>query len=43
MGKNKGKQFNIEKGAMLSRLIDKGNKAKEIGEALGMDSTSVSR
>ena len=43
MGKNKGKQFNIEKRAMLSRLIAKGNKAKEIGEALGMDSTSVSR
>lgn len=43
MGKNKGKQFNIEKRAMLSRMIAKGNKAKEIGDALGMDSTSVSR
>lgn len=43
MGKNKGKQFNIEKRAMLSRMIARGNKAKEIGDALGMDSTSVSR
>ena len=43
MGKNKGKQFNIEKRAMLSRMIAKGNKAKEIGDVLGMDSTSVSR
>ena len=43
MGKNKGKQFNIEKRAMLSRMVAKSNKAKEIGEALGMDSTSISR
>lgn len=43
MGKNKGKQFNIEKRAMLSRMIAKGNKAKDIGEVLGMDSTSISR
>lgn len=43
MGKNKGKQFNIEKRAILSRMIAKGNKAKEIGEILDMDSTSVSR
>ncbi|MDD5884648.1 MAG: helix-turn-helix domain-containing protein [Erysipelotrichaceae bacterium] len=43
MGKNKGKQFNIEKRAMLSRMVAKGNKAKEIGDALGMDPTSVSR
>ena len=43
MGKNKGKQFNVEKRAMLSRMIAKGNKAKEIGDVLGMDSTSVSR
>ena len=43
MGKNKGKQFNIEKRATLSRMVAKGNKAKEIGDALGMDPTSVSR
>jgi len=43
MGKNKGKQFNIEKRAMLSRMVAKGSKAKEIGDALGMDPTSVSR
>lgn len=43
MGKNKGKQFNIEKRARLSRMIANGNKAKEIGDVLGMDSTSVSR
>lgn len=43
MGKNRGKQFNIEKRAMLSRMIAKGNKAKEIGEVLGMDPTSISR
>ena len=43
MGKNKGKQFNIEKRAMLSRMVAKGGTAKEIGEALGMDPTSVSR
>ena len=42
MGKNKGKQFNIEKRAMLSRMVAKSNKAKEIGDALGMDPTSVS-
>ena len=28
---------------MLSRMVAKSNKAKEIGEALGMDSTSISR
>ena len=28
MGKNKGKQFNIEKRATLSRMIAKGDKAK---------------
>lgn len=43
MGKNKGKQFNIEKRAMLSRMVAWSKKAKEIGEALGMDSTSISR
>ena len=41
MGKNKGKQFNNEKRVMLSRMVAKGNKAKEIGDALGMDPTSV--
>ena len=35
--------FNIEKRATLSRMVAKGNKAKEIGDALGMDPTSVSR
>lgn len=28
---------------MLSRMIAKGNKSKEIGDVLGIDSTSVSR
>ena len=28
MDKNKGKQFNIKKRAMLSRMISKGDKAK---------------
>lgn len=43
MGKNKGKHFNIEKRALLSRMLVNGNKAKEIGEILGMNSTSISR
>ncbi len=36
MGKNKGKQFNIEKRAMLSRMVAKGGTAKEIGKAFGL-------
>ena len=43
MSKNKGKQFNIEKRAILSRMVAKSNKAKEIGEILSMDPTSISR
>ena len=43
MSKNKGKQFNIEKRAILSRMVAKSNKAKEIGEILNMDPTSISR
>lgn len=43
MGKNKGKQFNLEKRAILSRMIAQGNTAKEIGAILNMDSTSISR
>ena len=43
MGKNLGKQFNLEKRITLSRMIAKSNKAKDIGEVLGMDSTSISR
>ena len=34
MSKNKGKQFNIEKRAIISRMVAKSNKAKEIGEIL---------
>ena len=43
MSKNKGKQFNIEKRAILSRMVAKSNKEKEIGEILNMDPTSISR
>lgn len=43
MGKNKGKQFNITKRETLSRMIAKSNTAKEIGEILNLDPTSISR
>lgn len=43
MGKNKGKQFNIVKRGTLSRMVAKGSTAKDIGEDLDMDPTSVSR
>lgn len=43
MGKNEGKQFNIAKRGTISRMVAKGTSAKEIGEILGMDPTSVSR
>lgn len=43
MGKNYGKQFNFEKRRTISRLIEARKTAKEIGEIIGMDSTSVSR
>lgn len=43
MGKNKGKQFNLEKRATLSRMLSKDNTAKSIAAVLGMDATSISR
>lgn len=43
MGYNQGKQFNLEKRAVLARLIAKFHTAKEIAVILGMDPTSVSR
>ena len=43
MGKNKGIQFNLQKRLTLSRLLSKGSSAKEIGEILNMDPTSISR
>lgn len=43
MGKNKGKQFNIEKRVTLDRLLSKDNTAKSIASVLGMDATSISR
>ena len=43
IGKNKGIQFNLQKRLTLSRLLSKESIAKEIGEILNMDSTSISR
>ena len=43
MGKNKGIQFNLQKRLTLSRLLSKGSSAKETGEILNMDPTSISR
>ena len=43
MGRNQGKQFNLEKRAILARLIAKEHTAKEIAVILDMDPTSVSR
>lgn len=43
MGRNQGKQFNLEKRAILARLIAKEHTAKEIVVILDMDSTSLFR
>ena len=43
MGKNKGRQFNLDKRTVLERMVSQGRKAKEIATVLGMDPTSVSR
>lgn len=43
MGKNKGRQFNLQKRVILERLVSKGSDGTEIGESLGMHQTSVSR
>lgn len=43
MGKNKGRQFNLDKRAVLARMVAKRDKAKDIGTVLGMDPTSISR
>lgn len=43
MGKNKGKQFNIERRRCLYFLLNQGKTAKQISESINMDPTSVSR
>ncbi len=43
MGKNLGRQFNLEKRAILARLIAKERTAKDIAVILGMDPTSISK
>lgn len=43
MGKNKGKQFNLEKRVTLERMLSKDSTAKSIAFVLGMDATSISR
>ena len=44
MGQNKGKQFNLSKRDLLSKMLQKRKPtSREIGELLGMSPTSVSR
>ncbi len=43
MGKNKGRQFNASKRAVLANMLARRAKASEVAAALGMDQTSVSR
>ena len=43
MGQNKGKQFNLTKRDVLSKMISCKKTAKEIGASIGMSPTSVSR
>lgn len=43
MGRNQGKQFNLEKRIILAMLVVKEHTAKEIAVILGMNPTSVSR
>ena len=43
MGKNKGRQFNASKRAVLANMLARRAKASEIAAALGMDQSSVSR
>ncbi len=42
MGKNKGRQFNASKRAVLANMLARRAKASEVAAALGMDQTSVS-
>ncbi len=43
MGKNKGRQFDASKRAVLANMLARRAKASEIAAALGMDPSSVSR